>query len=884
MLQITTARLALLSLIPSLVVTSYSVAADGLGAADSPTQSEQKGDKRTSAESAVQEVIVTGTFLPITKQQATTAVSIIDSQEIASLVPNNALELLTNVPGFFVDSSYGSIAPTFSVEFQSSDITSRGLPFVAVEEDGLPLEGANGISAVLGSTALLRADSTLSQVQAVRGGSASITGANSPGGIINYISRTGGDTRTVDVSASYGLQGNGRLPYYRFDGNVGGPLGPDGWYYNVGGFYQHDYGTKDAGFPLDYGGQIKANLVRKFSNGSVMIYAKYLNDHNGFSELIPARNFDSPRPLAPWDNVSFSTAPDTAFQVLSGPNTYTRIDPRDLNNTVSTVLGVKYTFDLGAGWGVNGNMKFANNQESGAQNDFGIYDTLTDFFGYAFLGSAGIPGTYTLKSRATGSSAQVYTADGAHFTVLNNNLPGTNGVPDGVMGDGFYSERMKDNEWQGNFTLTKKLDTMSFAAGAYYDRSSIHNTAVGVFGLGTLTPRPEMLDISLLTPSGRNLQVTNPAGYSTQFQVGYNAATWKQLSAYFSHIWNFADRWTFDWGVRHEHTSIQATNIATSGAVALYDTDNFYNNQYQQIHTLFGVDRSIDTLAYSGALNYEFDSRNSAYFRYSHGKKAPNISVFEGLGSSVTSPDTPAPTQDVKQYELGYKLETRLVSLELTPFYSELGVPGNQVLQGSGITTTALLYNVTTPTNRSRDYGVEVDSTARVTDNFRIRGALTWQHATQLHNYHYIQPNGPGPIQDAVLIDSFQGFKSANVPDWLATITPNYTLGQFYAQLQWQYMGDRAANSANAWIIPGYQKTNMTLQWNFTPDIYASFTVNNLFNGTGVMQWSAGGPYPAGLFVTGTYTREQLAANPDQVFSILQIPARAFFLRVGARF
>ncbi|MFX8389447.1 hypothetical protein ABTL55_19485, partial [Acinetobacter baumannii] len=82
-------------------------------------------------------------------------------------------------------------------------------------------------------------------------------------------------------------------------------------------------------------------------------------------------------------------------------------------------------------------------------------------------------------------------------------------------------------------------------------------------------------------------------------------------------------------------------------------------------------------------------------------------------------------------------------------------------------------------------------------------------------------------------------------------------------------MGERAANSANAWVIPGYQKTNMTLQWNFTPQIYASFTVNNLFNGTGVMQWSAGGPYPAGLFVTGPYTKEQLAANPDQVFSIL---------------
>jgi iron complex outermembrane receptor protein len=864
-------RLSLLSLVSSLIITTYS-------RADAPSQA------GATTDNSLQEIIVTGTFLPVTKQKATTAVSVVDAQEISKLVPTNALDLLTNVPGFFVDSSYGSIAPTFSVEFQTSDITSRGLPFVAIEEDGLPLEGANSIGAVLGSTALLRADTTLDQIQAVRGGSASITGANSPGGIIDYISKTGGDVRTLEMSASYGLQGDGRLPYERFDFNSGGPLAADGWYYNVGGFYQHDYGTKDAGFPLDYGGQLKANLVKKFSNGSIEIYGKYLNDHNGFSELIPAQNFNSPRPVPGWTNTSWSTAPSAGFSVLSGPNSYTGVDPQDLNHTVSTVIGVKFNVDMGEGWGANGNVRFSNNVESGAQNDFGIYDTLTDVFAYSFLGSAAIPGTYTLRSAASGGSAQVLTTDGSHFTVLNNNLPGTASVPNGVMGDGFYSELMKDNELQGTFTLTKKLDTMSFAVGTYLDHSDIHNTAVGVFGLGTLTPRPEMLDVSLQTPSGNVLQVTNPAGFSTQFQVGYNEATWQQISVYFSHIWNFADSWSLDWGVRHEHTSITAENIATSGPTTVSNSSNFYNNQYQAIDTFFGVGRAIDTLAYSAAVNYEFDKQNSIYFRYSDGKKAPNISVFEGLGSSVTSPTTPAPTQNVQQYELGYKLENRRISLEVTPFYSVLGVPGNQVLEGSGITTTALLYNVTTPTNKSRDYGVEVDGAAHLDDNFAVRAALTWQHATELDNYHYTQPNGPGPIQDAVLVDSNQGFESANVPDWMATITPSYTNGRFYAQLQWQYMGARAANNFDAWEIPAYQKTNMTVQWQLTTNAYVAFTVNNLFNGQGVTEWSAGGPYPDGLFVTGTYTKAQVAANPNQIFSILEIPARAYFARFGYKF
>jgi hypothetical protein len=76
----------------------------------------------------------------------------------------------------------------------------------------------------------------------------------------------------------------------------------------------------------------------------------------------------------------------------------------------------------------------------------------------------------------------------------------------------------------------------------------------------------------------------------------------------------------------------------------------------------------------------------------------------------------------------------------------------------------------------------------------------------------------------------------------------------------------------------------MTLQWHFTSNAYLAFTVNNLFDGQGVTEWAAGGPYPDGLFVTGTYTKAQVAANSHQVFSILQIPARAYFARLGYKF
>ena len=57
------------------------------------------------------------------------------------------------------------------------------------QEDGLPVLEFGDIQ-FAGIDQFLRADLTLSQVQAIRGGSASTFASNSPGGLIN-VGRTG---------------------------------------------------------------------------------------------------------------------------------------------------------------------------------------------------------------------------------------------------------------------------------------------------------------------------------------------------------------------------------------------------------------------------------------------------------------------------------------------------------------------------------------------------------------------------------------------------------------------------------------------------------------------------------------------------------------------
>jgi outer membrane receptor for ferrienterochelin and colicin len=77
----------------------------------------------------------------------------------------------------------------------------------------------------------LRPDATLGRLEAVKGGTASILGANAPGGIFNYIMKEGGSKTAGEVVTKYGLEGDGKNNFYRTDFNIGGPLGHN-WFWD----------------------------------------------------------------------------------------------------------------------------------------------------------------------------------------------------------------------------------------------------------------------------------------------------------------------------------------------------------------------------------------------------------------------------------------------------------------------------------------------------------------------------------------------------------------------------------------------------------------------------------------------------------------------------
>jgi iron complex outermembrane receptor protein len=850
-----------------------------------------------AATDALQEIIVTGVFIGTEKSKATVAISTVNSEEIGRLQSISPTDLLRNVPGVYVDSSQGVIGYGTLTEPQGRFITSRGLGFVQIEEDGLPLLGtAVGSNVFLAGNnySFLRADETLDHIEVVRGGSAAITGANAPGGLFNYISKTGGETLSSTASASYGLQGDGRLPYERFEFNSGGPLAGDGWYFDVGGFYQHDYGTHDAGYPLDYGGQLKGNIIKKFGNGSIEIYAKYLNDHNAYSQLIPGVDWNSPHPARGWGNTSSQLLNPVSFPIQTGPNSSAGYNNENLEHITSTSIGMMVDFYLGNNWSISNNLKYSH---SAVDTFIAInpwQDSLDDFAPYLLLGTLGMPGTYTFTNPASGRSAQVISKTGSDFTVLNNNLPGTPGVPNGVYTENPNPNESTVDEFQDQLTVTKKFDTMSFTGGAYFDHSNPKSSALGsVFGFATLTPQPQMLNITLQTPAGKALQVTNPAGFGSSTALGGQGFThgkWDQVDVFFGHHWELAG-WTLDWGARYEEAKSDGFTANPGSVVTTSSSSNLYANTYSVPGSgpTFDYETRFHTLAYSAAIGREIDESNAIYLRYTLGKNAPGIQTYPNATAAQQSP--PPLPQKIVQWELGYKFHKPGYSIDITPYYSvltQIAQNGFPVVPGPD-SGNGGWFVATTPANKTSNTGVELDGRFDFGYGFALRTAVTWQKSKEIDSFNWVLKPGVTALtafdySGLELIDVNAGNKALDIPDVLATITPSYTRGPFLAQLQWQYVGAREGNNSDAFVMPAYDQTNLTLRWNFTERLLLSFIANNVFNSVGITEWGAPGNILSGPFGTASYTRAQVLANPNAVFYIQQIPARAYFLKASYNF
>ena len=376
----------------------------------------------------LEEVVVTGVFDKRTALESSIAISTLDTKAISKIAANSSADLLSYMPGVYVNSSVGEINNTVysrGVNANQFDVAGgNGYYYVALMEDGLPTTNLSSGNIV--ADYFYRADATLSRLEAVRGGSASITGNNSPGGIFNYVTNTGVNA-VNKINYKVGLEGNGTNLYNNLTGNFGGKMGTNGWFYNFGGFYRASDGARNPGYLLNKGGQIKGNLLKRFSNGSsVKIYAKYLNDKNGLPQALPAQNYDNPQIAQGFSNTdSYMLPKDNVKQPLFGLDKSFTFNPANLVHSTDATLGVDINLNLKNGWTLNNNIKGTAKTVEQNLTIMSTPTSLTSLLTYALMGMIA-PGTISITDRNTGALMAEVNADfsrGPSWAVTKNNLP-----------------------------------------------------------------------------------------------------------------------------------------------------------------------------------------------------------------------------------------------------------------------------------------------------------------------------------------------------------------------------------------------------------------------------------------------------------------------------
>ena len=301
-------------------------------------------------------IVITGQPQGISKMKSSVSISTMSDEQITRTGATNAAEILRSIPGIRSESSGGE---------GNANLTVRGVPlsaggsrYVQFQEDGLPIL-LFGDVAFGTADQFLRSDYNVDRLEVIRGGSASTLATNSPGGIVNFISKNGKDGGGA-LGLTMGL--DHRQTRFDFDYGVKDDAKT---YTHIGGFYRYgEGGPRDAGFNVENGGQLKASITREFDQGYVRLNFKGLNDktpsllpvpvyvQNGEIKQIPGID---PR------NAFFITPSLQRDSTLTRDGGLNTASTRDGLAVKSTAMGVEAKFNLGRGWSLDEKFRWAEN-------------------------------------------------------------------------------------------------------------------------------------------------------------------------------------------------------------------------------------------------------------------------------------------------------------------------------------------------------------------------------------------------------------------------------------------------------------------------------------------------------------------------------------------
>jgi len=755
---------------------------------------------------SIDQVVITGNSRPKPKIESSTAISTFTAKEIQKQNPISAAALLQRVPGFAVETSGGEVG---------NNLFARGIPsagayeFTQVQEDGLPVF-EDGALQFANADNFFRVDNTTGRLEALRGGSGSIFATNSPGGLINFISKEGSNdfkgTAKLETS-TYGLM--------RTDVNLGGALIQDKLFFNVGGFYRTDDGIRKTDFKANNGGQIRMNLKYVFDKGYAKIYYKKLDDRNTFYLPIPLTQNGNDLKEFPGFDANYGTYSYRSISQLNIPQAGGGFFKRNLEDGIHPkvdVVGAEFKYDLGDNLSVTNKTRYTNIN-----------------LNYTGIFPAGGPKTAKDFANTNGG----ITGNDFQYSLVGS---GQLVNPAYVQELGFWAIDKKMNNFVNDLQFSYKFDKGNVTAGFYKSnwRSNQYWNWSNV--LATATDKPELLNLvdTSLTPTSTGYSKTYNGVTAMSFLLRESQVQGSLNDVYANLDFNITDNLSLNAGIRYSRDfykgySVNTTtgNLNNSG-LTTDGTHSFATTTADDNMSVLGNKYSywkydIDKVSYTLAANYKINTNNAVYGRFSHGFRSPNEEAYYNYFTTV-NPDQPLKPVTTNQIEVGYKYYTRNFDIGVIPFYSTL-----KNLSFTDVFSNGSSENTFADTE---NYGVEVEGFARLFNNL-----VEVSFNGTIQNPKYTGLSGSSLLE---------GNTVRRMPKLYFNISPAVNITkEWRTYVSYNYYGERFQDQLNVQTLPAFGEFGAGTSYQLGKIRFA-VDGTNIFNTIGITEGDPRAGSPSG--------------------------------------
>lgn len=592
-------------------------------------------------------VVVTGSAAGgVKKIEASYNIVTANAEQIKQANPKSTADLLKISPGMWPESTGGQTGANIEI----AGFPGGGdAPYFSTLLMGSPVYGMPTLS-FFETTTLMRLDDTIESVEILQGGPSVVFADGQMGATANFFLKTGTEEPTGSVGVTYGDEG-----LYRLDGFAGFKVA-EGWYGSVGGFWRTSDGVRSPGFKADEGGQLTATLAHDFDKGTMVLYARYLNDKN---------QFITPIPLIQTGTDSFSEYPgfdpltDTYYsraiqhvRLPTYPGGPKDADLADGRGADMFFFGGNFDFSFDNGWSISDKFLFNEGDvDTNALFSGNNPATLNDM-----LYTAGTPGGFNLPA---GSATATYVGGGA--------VP----LDQSVIQQGWWHIHKHLKSFNNDFRLSKELfEGNTLTIGFYINHYTMNDKwSLGNQMLMSNTPNATPIAVSY-TDGGQTYQRTDSQGFADfgGFHIAQHGSA-TNMALYLSDSWRIG-KWLLDLSGRLENQD--ATNNVCNrspvnpGAGGLDgDPNTLYDNNVEMCNGTYArTDYKKSHPAFTAGANYSFNDHMSMYGRVNTGGHF--LDFDNGIRGSTTG-NTP-PMQKIRNYEIGFKYQSDLLYADISAY------------------------------------------------------------------------------------------------------------------------------------------------------------------------------------------------------------------------